>query len=121
LDEPTATLTPSETEHLFKVMRELRAAGVAIVFISHHLDEIFEICDRITVLRDGEYVGSTDVADVTIDRLVEMMVGRRIENSFPPKPARDPAAPVVLEAVEVQLRRGGPVSSFQLRAGEILG
>ncbi|CAM5457735.1 sugar ABC transporter ATP-binding protein [Frigidibacter albus] len=57
LDEPTATLTPAEVEHLFKVMRELRAAGVAIVFISHHLDEIFEICDRITVLRDGEYVG----------------------------------------------------------------
>lgn len=121
LDEPTATLTPAETERLFKVMRELRAAGVAIVFISHHLEEIFEICDRITVLRDGEYVGSTAVADVTTDRLVEMMVGRRIENSFPPKPAPDPAAPVVLEVTELQLRRGGPVSSFQLRAGEILG
>ncbi|WP_410218986.1 sugar ABC transporter ATP-binding protein [Paracoccus sp. (in: a-proteobacteria)] len=121
LDEPTATLTPAEVEHLFKVMRELRAAGVAIVFISHHLEEIFEICDRITVLRDGEYVGSCDVADVTTDRLVEMMVGRRIENSFPPKPAPDPAAKVVLEVEEVQLRRGGPLSSFQLRAGEILG
>ncbi|MBQ2260536.1 MAG: sugar ABC transporter ATP-binding protein [Loktanella sp.] len=121
LDEPTATLTPSETEHLFKVMRELRAAGVAIVFISHHLEEIFEICDRITVLRDGDYVGSSDVADISTDRLVEMMVGRRIENSFSPKPVPDPAAPVVLEAVEVQLRRGGPVSGFQLRAGEILG
>ncbi|AMY69389.1 sugar ABC transporter ATP-binding protein [Frigidibacter mobilis] len=121
LDEPTATLTPAEVEHLFKVMRELRAAGVAIVFISHHLDEIFEICDRITVLRDGEYVGSCDVADVTTDRLVEMMVGRRIENSFPPKPAADPGARVVLEVEELQLRRGGPVSAFQLRAGEILG
>jgi ribose transport system ATP-binding protein len=121
LDEPTATLTPSEVEHLFKVMRELRAAGVAIVFISHHLEEIFEICDRITVLRDGEYVATCDVAGMTTDRLVEMMVGRRIENSFPPKPAADPAAKIVLEVEEVQLRRGGPVSSFQLRAGEILG
>jgi len=121
LDEPTATLTPSETEHLFKVMRELRAAGVAIVFISHHLDEIFEVCDRITVLRDGEYVGDCDVAQVDTDRLVEMMVGRRIENSFPPKPAPNPDARIVLEADEVQLRRGGPVSQFQLRAGEILG
>ncbi|MDQ7778046.1 MAG: hypothetical protein Q4615_20335 [Paracoccus aminovorans] len=87
LDEPTATLTPSEVEHLFKVMRELRRQGVAIIFISHHLEEIFEICDRITVLRDGEFVGSCAVADVDNDRLVEMMVGRRIEQSFPPKPA----------------------------------
>ena len=121
LDEPTATLTPAEVEHLFKVMRELRAAGVAIVFISHHLEEIFEICDRITVLRDGEYVGSSTVAETNIDQLVEMMVGRRIENSFPPKPAADPGAKLVLEVEEVQLRRGGPVSSFQLRSGEILG
>ncbi|MDP3342010.1 sugar ABC transporter ATP-binding protein [Frigidibacter sp.] len=121
LDEPTATLTPAEVEHLFKVMRELRTAGVAIVFISHHLEEIFEICDRITVLRDGEFVDSCDVADVTTDRLVEMMVGRRIENSFPPKPAANPGAKVVLEVEDLQLRRGGPLSSFQLRAGEILG
>lgn len=106
LDEPTATLTPSEVEHLFKVMRDLRAAGVAIVFISHHLEEIFEICDRITVLRDGQYVGSRDVKDTTTDQLVEMMVGRRIENSFPPKPGAFPNAKVVLEVEEVQLRRG---------------
>ncbi|TQS74061.1 sugar ABC transporter ATP-binding protein [Rhodobacteraceae bacterium] len=121
LDEPTATLTPGEVEHLFHVMRELRKQGVAIVFISHHLEEIFEICDRITVLRDGEYIGSCDVADVDNDRLVEMMVGRRIENSFPPKTGPAHGAPVVLEVEEVQLRKGGPVSSFQLRKGEILG
>ncbi|MFN6987365.1 MAG: ATP-binding cassette domain-containing protein, partial [Rhizobium oryzihabitans] len=64
LDEPTATLTPSETEHLFKVMRELRRQGVAIIFISHHLEEIFEICDRITVLRDGELIGSCLTSEV---------------------------------------------------------
>jgi ribose transport system ATP-binding protein len=121
LDEPTATLTPSEVEHLFKVMRELRKAGVATVFISHHLEEIFEICDRITVLRDGQYIGTCEVSDVDIDQLVEMMVGRRIENSFPPKPAPRADAKVVLELEEVQLRRGGPVSSFVLREGEILG
>ncbi|WP_128255426.1 sugar ABC transporter ATP-binding protein [Falsirhodobacter deserti] len=121
LDEPTATLTPSEVEHLFKVMRELRKQGVAIVFISHHLEEIFEICDRITVLRDGNYVATCDVADTDTDRLVEMMVGRRIENSFPPKPAIAKSAPVVLDCEEVQLRKDGPLSSFQLRQGEILG
>ncbi|TPE47705.1 sugar ABC transporter ATP-binding protein [Amaricoccus solimangrovi] len=121
LDEPTATLTPSEVEHLFAVMRELRRQDVAIIFISHHLEEIFEICDRITVLRDGQFVGSCAVSEVDNDRVVEMMVGRRIESSFPPKPGVDPAAPVVLEAEEVQLRRGGPVSRFELRSGEILG
>lgn len=120
LDEPTATLTPGEVEHLFTVMRELRRQGVAIVFISHHLEEIFEICDRITVLRDGSFVASCAVAETDTDRLVEMMVGRRIENSFPPKPAHIPAE-IVLECEEVQLRKNGPVSSFQLRKGEILG
>ena len=121
LDEPTATLTPSETKHLFMVMRELRKQGVAIIFISHHLEEIFEVCDRITVIRDGEYVDTCKVTDVTNDRLVEMMVGRRIENSFPPKPAPGSDARVMLEVEEVQLAKGGPVSSFELREGEILG
>ena len=121
LDEPTATLTPAEVEHLFKVMRELRRQGVAIVFISHHLDEIFEICDRITVLRDGQFVGACAVSEVDNDRLVEMMVGRRIESNFPPKPAPDPTAPMVIEVEELQLKKGGPLSRFALRRGEILG
>ncbi|HAU73983.1 MAG TPA: ribonucleotide-diphosphate reductase subunit alpha, partial [Agrobacterium sp.] len=121
LDEPTATLTPSETEHLFKVMRELRRQGVAIIFISHHLEEIFEICDRITVLRDGELIGSCLTSEVDNDRLVEMMVGRRIEASFPPKPQLDPSAAKVIEVEELQLKKGGPVSRFALRKGEILG
>lgn len=121
LDEPTATLTPSETEHLFKVMRELRRQGVAIIFISHHLEEIFEICDRITVLRDGELIGSCLTSEVDNDRLVEMMVGRRIEASFPPKPQFDPSAAKVIEVEELQLKKGGPVSRFALRKGEILG
>lgn len=120
LDEPTATLTPAEVEHLFRVMRELRARGVAIIFISHHLEEIFEICDRITVLRDGAFVATCAVSEVDNDRLVEMMVGRRIENNFPPKPAPS-TAPVVIEADEVQIKKGAPVSRFQLRKGEILG
>ena len=121
LDEPTATLTPAEVEHLFHVMRSLRKQGVAIIFISHHLEEIFEICDRITVLRDGEFVASCAVSDVNQAQLVEMMVGRRIENSFPPKPVIPADAKTVLEVEEVKLTRSGPVSSFHLKAGEILG
>ncbi|MBX3567106.1 MAG: sugar ABC transporter ATP-binding protein [Rhizobiaceae bacterium] len=121
LDEPTATLTPVEVEHLFVVMRQLRAEGVAIVFISHHLDEIFEICDRITVLRDGHYVDTTSVAETDIDRLVLMMVGRRIEAGFPDKPDPDDTAQVVLRAREMRLHKNMPPSEFELRRGEILG
>ncbi len=86
LDEPTATLTPADAEHLFAIMRVLKGDGVAMIFISHHMEEIFEICDRITVLRDGRFIGVTPVADTDMDRLVQMMVGRRLEQSFPPKP-----------------------------------
>ncbi|WP_062227935.1 sugar ABC transporter ATP-binding protein [Aureimonas frigidaquae] len=121
LDEPTATLTPSEVEHLFKVMRELRRQNVAIVFISHHLEEIFEICDRITVLRDGDFVGACAVSEIDNDRLVEMMVGRKLESNFPPKPPRPADAPLMIEVEAIQLRKGAPVSRFDLREGEILG
>jgi len=120
LDEPTATLTPSDAEHLFIIMRALKQQGVAMIFISHHMEEIFEICDRITVLRDGQFIGVTEVADTDMDRLVHMMVGRRLERSFPPKPQHVDGA-VVLEVEELQLERDGPVNAFSLRAGEILG
>ncbi len=121
LDEPTATLTPAETEHLFKIMRELKRQDVAMFFISHHLEEIFEICDRITVLRDGQWIGVTDVRETDIDRLVEMMVGRRLEANFPPKPDRRVSEKIVLDVENLQLEKGGPVNTFQLREGEILG
>ena len=121
LDEPTATLTPNEAEHLFKIMRQLRDKGVAMIFISHHLEEIFEICDRISVLRDGANAGFAEVAATDVHRLVEMMVGRKIENNFPPKPAGATFGAKVLEVTEIQLVRGGPVNHFDLYEGEILG
>ena len=121
LDEPTATLTPSEAEHLFGIMRDLKAHGVTMVFISHHLEEIFEICDRITVLRDGNYVGTTDVKDTDVDKLVEWMVGRRLEQAFPPKPELQKNPRKILEARSVQLSEGAPSNSFTLHEGEILG
>ncbi|MFP3549501.1 sugar ABC transporter ATP-binding protein [Paraburkholderia sp. SIMBA_049] len=121
LDEPTATLTPAEAEHLFTIMRDLKQQGVAMIFISHHLEEIFEVCDRITVLRDGQYVGMTDVAKTDVSRLVEMMVGRKIENSFPPKPVLSADAKAVLEVNALQLHKDGPINRFTLREGEILG
>jgi len=121
LDEPTATLTPNEAAHLFNIMRELRARGVAMIFISHHLDEIFEVCDRISVLRDGANAGHAEVGETNVDALVEMMVGRRIAHSFPPKPRPAPRGRKVLEVPHIQLARGGPVNAFDLHEGEILG
>ena len=121
LDEPTATLTPTDAEHLFAIMRVLRSHGVAIIFISHHLEEIFEICDRITVLRDGRLVGATLTAETNIESLVQLMVGRKLELTFPPKPARPASPRVVLDVENVQINRGGPASAFQLHEGEILG
>ncbi|AKZ65036.1 ribonucleotide-diphosphate reductase subunit alpha [Herbaspirillum hiltneri N3] len=123
LDEPTATLTPAEAAHLFTVMRELKRLGVAMIFISHHMEEIFEVCDRVTVLRDGAYVGSAEVVATTVDDLVEMMVGRRLQNTFPPKTAARMSTSMrtAMDVRAIQLRRDGPVNRFQLREGEILG
>lgn len=120
LDEPTAPLTPNEAALLFRVMRQLRDEGIGLFFVSHHLDEIFEVCDRITILRDGANVGLTRVDDCTMDQLVEVMVGRRIENSFPAKPSTVPDK-VLLEARDLSIHDGGPKSHFDLREGEILG
>ncbi|WP_242495526.1 sugar ABC transporter ATP-binding protein [Salinicola tamaricis] len=121
LDEPTATLTPSEAEQLFAIMRELRSQGVAMVFISHHMEEIFTICDRVTVMRDGEKVGGCEVATTDADALIEMMVGRRVENIFPePRSDSDPND-VVLSVASLKLTPDGPEHAFDLHRGEILG
>ncbi|PSJ39265.1 ribonucleotide-diphosphate reductase subunit alpha [Zobellella taiwanensis] len=121
LDEPTATLTPSEAEHLFKIMRELKSQGVGMIFISHHMEEIYEICDRITVLRDGCGVGECEVKSTEVDDLVEMMVGRKIENNFPHKVPHADVHEVVIDARSIQLTKNAPVNSFKLQKGEILG
>jgi ribose transport system ATP-binding protein len=83
MDEPTDALTDTETEQLFVVIRELREQGCGIVYISHRLKEIFEICDRVTVLRDGKWIGEQAVSELDEDRIIEMMVGRRLEEQYP--------------------------------------
>ena len=119
MDEPTAALTESDVTRLFDVVRRLKQRGVGIVYISHRLDEIFAIADRVTVLRDGAYVGSREVADTNVGELVQMMVGRRLESLFPKTVA--PIGAPVLEArglVRRPLTRG---VSLTVRAGEIVG
>lgn len=119
LDEPTATLTPADTEHFFATVRTLKSQGVAVIFISHHLHEIFEICDRVTVMRDGAVAGHRDVSSTDVDDLVTLMIGRRLETSFP---TRDHVVGEVLLAVEdLQLTSDGPTNSFTVRRGEIFG
>lgn len=121
LDEPTATLTPEEAKKLFAVMRDLKAAGVGMVFISHHLEEIFEVADRIVCLRDGRSVGERDAAGTTVKDLVALIVGRDVTHTFPSRPAGRAPGQVVLDVRKLQLKPGSPELSFTLRKGEILG
>ena len=119
MDEPSAVLTDQEVERLFKVVRDLRESGIGIIYISHRLDEIDSLGDRLLVLRDGRQVGEGPVAEIDRDTLIEMMVGRPLEDEFPPRK---------VEAGEERLRvehlnRGRSVRDvgFSVRAGEIVG
>ena len=84
LDEPTSSLTAPEVEKLFKMMRQLKAQGISLIYISHKMDEIFEICDEISVLRDGSLVMTKDSKDTDMNELIAAMVGRSLDNRFPP-------------------------------------
>jgi rhamnose transport system ATP-binding protein len=119
MDEPTASLTESDVTRLFDIVRRLRARGVGIVYISHRLDEIFAIGDRVTVLRDGAYVGARNVADTNASELVQMMVGRRIDNLFPKTVV--PIGAPVLEARNIVRHPMTKGVSLSVCAGEIVG
>ncbi|WP_225034391.1 sugar ABC transporter ATP-binding protein [Paraburkholderia sp. XV] len=120
MDEPTSSLTESETVHLFRIIKELRTQGVAILYISHRLDEMAEIVDRVTVLRDGRHISTDDFAAITISDVVARMVGRSLDDAYP----RRQSVPTdeVLLSVDGLEREAvfGPLS-FELRKGEILG
>ena len=120
-DEPTAALTESEINELFVIIDDLRAKGVGIIYISHRMDEIARITDRVTVMRDGEYVGTVNTKETTKDEIIAMMVGRTIYED--PKAASAVAddAPVVLEVKNLNAGSSVKDISFQLRKGEILG
>ncbi len=119
MDEPTAALTESDVEQLFSIVRLLRERGVSIIYISHRLNEVFELADRVTVLRDGEYIGTQDVKDTNEGALISMMVGRTIENLFPKQPAE--IGEVVLEVRNLNRPPLTRDISFNVRAGEIVG
>ena len=121
LDEPTAALTLPEVEELFKIMGELKEKGIGMIYISHRMDEITRISDRVTVMRDGEYVGTVNTAEVTRDDIVKMMVGRVIMGDQKECSCVPADAPVILEVKNLNAGKEVKNVSFQLRKGEILG
>ncbi|MBQ9956219.1 MAG: sugar ABC transporter ATP-binding protein, partial [Ruminococcus sp.] len=120
MDEPTAALTQSETEGLFKLIKSLRKKGVSIVYISHRMEEIFELCDRITILRDGTYVGTEYIKDINMDDIVRMMIGREIGERYPKREN----IKLGKEMLRVEgLTKGKTFKdvNFSVKAGEVLG
>jgi ABC-type sugar transport system ATPase subunit len=118
LDEPSAVLTPHELETLFKVVRDLKRRGVSVIYISHRLDEIFDIADAVTVLRDGRHISTRPIAAVERRRLIAEMVGRELIDEFPPRAC--PLGDVVLRVEHLSVRRRFAEVSFEVRAGEVL-
>ena len=117
-DEPTSSITEAEADKLFEIIAHLKERGTGIIYISHKMDEIFRISDRITVLRDGQYIDSRTISQYTEDSLIEQMVGRTLDSIFPKEDAE--ITDVIFEAKDLCGNEFSHVS-FQLRKGEILG
>lgn len=120
LDEPTAALGAEETDHLFERIDALRAEGVSFIYVSHRLEEIARICDRIVVLRDGQWVASHDTAQVPVERLIEDMVGRSIESVFPERGTPGPREVITVEGLTAPDKSFTDIS-FSVHEGEVFG
>ena len=120
MDEPSAPLTTNEVESMFKVVELLREKGVSIIYISHRLEEIFRLSDRIEVIRDGEYVGTLITPEATVDELIRMMVGREMTQQYPPRKPCVDKDNVVLELQHVY-GNGDEDMNLKIHAGEVLG
>jgi ribose transport system ATP-binding protein/inositol transport system ATP-binding protein len=118
MDEPTSSLDSEETDRLFRTIRDLKAKGVSIIYISHRMEEIFEICDKVSLFRDGKYIDTRLIKEVTKDELISKMVGRTVKNVFPKV---DCAMGDVVFSVEGLSGKGFNNIGFNVRAGEILG
>lgn len=119
LDEPTSVLSSNEVVHLFQMLRLLRDQGCSIIYISHRIEEVFQLCDRITVMRDGAYIDTVDVCETDKERLVGMMVGRELKGYYPERHAK--IGDVVLKVENVNAGRMVKDVSFEVRSGEVLG
>lgn len=121
LDEPTSSLTEKEVAHLFKIMEKLKARGVGIIYISHKMEEILQISDEVTIMRDGQWIATKKAKELDIDTIIKLMVGRDLSNRFPEKDHT--IGDVILEVKNVsnEHKNGVKEASFQLKQGEILG
>ncbi|GHV91159.1 galactose/methyl galactoside import ATP-binding protein MglA [Spirochaetia bacterium] len=121
MDEPTSSLTENEVAHLFEIIRELRSKGVAIIYISHKMEEIFQIADDVTVMRDGKVIGTYPANDLNGDKLISLMVGRDLTHRFPPVESHIGDVCLEVKNLTAANPRSFKNISFQLRKGEILG
>ena len=119
MDEPTSALTDAEVEHLFRIIAELKSKNVAIIYISHKMDEIFRISDDITIYRDGEYIATDRAENLTQDKLITLMVGREVTEMFPK--VECPIGDTILKVEHLSAGRAVKDVSFELHRGEILG
>lgn len=119
MDEPTAALTESEIDELFRVIKKLRAKGTGIVYISHRMEELDIIADRVTVMRDGQYIGTVDYKSTTIDKLITMMVGRTLESQYPQRDV--PIGNELLTIQNLSTKAKLRDVNFSVKSGEILG
>ncbi len=120
MDEPTAALSERETERLFEVIHNLRSNGIAIIYISHRMEEVYALANRVSVLRDGEYIGSLNRNEISPERIVQMMVGRTMQNFYEHQRQTNPG-PVVLEVRNISDGRKVEPTNLKLHAGEIVG
>ena len=121
LDEPTSSLTEPEVKKLFNMMRKLRDNGISLIYISHKMDEVFEICDQVSVLRDGKLIATKDTAETNMNELISAMVGRSLENRFPPVD-NEPGEPVLsIQHLSTKYEPYLTDISFDVRKGEIFG
>ena len=121
LDEPTSSLTEPEVRKLFNMMRKLRDQGISLIYISHKMDEIFEICDQVSVLRDGKLVTTRDTRDTNLNELITAMVGRSLENRFPPVDNVPGDTILSIQHLSTKFAPYLQDVSFDVRKGEIFG
>lgn len=121
MDEPTSSLTEKEVSHLFKIIRNLKSKDVSVIYISHKMDEIEQICDEVTVMRDGQWIATRFIKDITTDEIISLMVGRDLSNRFPPKLNQPGEVILKVENLTAVYQPSIKDVSFELRAGEILG
>ncbi len=121
MDEPTSSLTENEVEHLFKIINTLKASGVAIIYISHKIEEILKISDEVSIMRDGKLVGTWPAGQLTTDLIINRMVGRELTNRFPPKDNVPGETLMSVRGLTSSLPKSFKDVSFDLRRGEVLG